>query len=414
MTSSTLARLSAVAVLYFSFSPFGFAQGDLNPPAGTPAPTMKTLDQIDAKLEKRVDVRTLPGDANAQHIISQPGSYYLGANITGGGKTAISIRAANVTLDLNGFALDGNGGAGGGINSTGTVDNVVVRNGIIRGWAGSGVFFASAPESRCENLQVRSNGGVGIQVGDHSKVLNCVASGNSASGIRTLSNSSVIECVARGNGDEGIFVGVGSTVQNCTASANIDAGILTTTGCTVVNCTASANTGPGTVYGISTGAGSTIVGCTSFANTSTNPSTTTGGGIFATQGAVVRNCTTRENRGDGINVGSDCLVTGNSSVGNGKDTGTGAGIEATGEDNRIDGNNVADNDIGIAVTGAGNLIIKNSASGNGPTNNLNYSIAANNRYGAIIDITATGTAAVNGNAGTDTSDTAHPWANFSY
>ena len=40
--------------------------------------------------------------------------------------------------------------------------------------------------------------------------------------------------------------------------------------------------------------------------------------------------------------------------------------------------------------------MRNSASGNGGTGG-NYSIAASNRYGAIIDITSAGTAAVSGN-----------------
>ena len=47
---------------------------------------------------------------------------------------------------------------------------------------------------------------------------------------------------------------------------------------------------------------------------------------------------------------------------------------------------------------AGNIIIKNSASGN----TTDYDIAAGNAVGAIIDMTAGGTIA------------ADPWANFRY
>jgi hypothetical protein len=73
------------------------AQGPLTPP-GTPAPTMKTLDQLDAKLEKRTPISSAPS------TISASGSYYLTANLTVASGTAIAISADNVTLDLNGFA----------------------------------------------------------------------------------------------------------------------------------------------------------------------------------------------------------------------------------------------------------------------------------------------------------------------
>ena len=73
------------------------AQGPLTPPGG-PAPTLKTLSQI----EPRTDVLTLPPDANGGRTIGQPGSYYLTGNVTTG---PIIIQASNVALDLSGFAL---------------------------------------------------------------------------------------------------------------------------------------------------------------------------------------------------------------------------------------------------------------------------------------------------------------------
>ena len=82
----------------------------------------------------------------------------------------------------------------------------------------------------------------------------------------------------------------------------------------------------------------------------------------------------------------------------------------TSTDNRIEGNNVTGNDRGIAVDLSGNLIIRNSASGN----SVAYDIAAGNRYGPIIDISATGTAAVSGSSAASTVATTDPWANFTY
>ena len=52
--------------------------GDLNPPAGPVTSTMKTLDQVEA----RIPVQSLSGNLGFQHIISQPGSYYLTGNVT--------------------------------------------------------------------------------------------------------------------------------------------------------------------------------------------------------------------------------------------------------------------------------------------------------------------------------------------
>ncbi len=61
---------------------------------------MKTLAQI----EPRTDVLTL--GAEPPYTITEPGSYYLSANIiAASGRSGISIQAENVTLDLNDFTI---------------------------------------------------------------------------------------------------------------------------------------------------------------------------------------------------------------------------------------------------------------------------------------------------------------------
>ena len=57
-----------------------------------------------------------------------------------------------------------------------------------------------------------------------------------------------------------------------------------------------------------------------------------------------------------------------------------AGIRVTGSGNRIEANHVTNCDQGIDVDNEGNLIVKNSATGN--TNN--YAIVPNNTVGPII------------------------------
>jgi parallel beta-helix repeat protein len=133
-------------------------------------------------------------------------------------------------------------------------------------------------------------------------------------------------------------------------------------------------------------------------------------GITVGGASTVERCTVQGCKGDGIRAASSCFISGNTCDRNGDSTGDGAGIHTTGFENRIEGNSVTGNDRGIEVTGTRSLVIKNSAA----TNTTDYVIAASNRYGPIVNITAAGAAAVSGNSAADTSETTHPWANFSY
>src|SRR5262245_4148731 len=71
-----------------------YGQGNLNPP-GSPNPTMKSLDQVEARTI--VNSNNTPGDAFSVFKITNSGAYYLTANITGGlGMHGITIAAQNV------------------------------------------------------------------------------------------------------------------------------------------------------------------------------------------------------------------------------------------------------------------------------------------------------------------------------
>jgi len=124
----------------------------------------------------------------------------------------------------------------------------------------------------------------------------------------------------------------------------------------------------------------------------------------------VTDCTARLNNGDGIQVDGDCRVTDNTCESNGFGAGSGAGIFAPGGDNRIEGNHCTDNDRGIDVDVAGNIIIRNTCASNA----INWMIAANNYYGPIINRTGVVTAVVNGSAAAGTLATTDPNANFTY
>src|SRR5579863_106653 len=101
-------RLVAALFVLLCLSGRLFAQGSLTPPAG-PAPTMKTLAQI----EPRSPISALP------FVITNSGAYYLTTNLTGiSGSDGIIVQADNVDLDLSGFALIGVAGSGNGVDVT--------------------------------------------------------------------------------------------------------------------------------------------------------------------------------------------------------------------------------------------------------------------------------------------------------
>jgi len=182
------------------------AQGSLTPP-GPPAPTMKTLQQV----EPRVPISSAP------FTISQPGSYYLTTNLTVSGGDAITIATNGVTLDLNGFTISStaNPASGVGVVINGGLRNIVIANGIIAGGVTnnqrtfSGPGFASgvlsleprAPNVRVSELMVSGCASYGINLG----------STNSA-----LAESCVVSCIGGTTGaGNGIIAG---TVDRCVAT----------------------------------------------------------------------------------------------------------------------------------------------------------------------------------------------------
>ena len=200
------------------------------------------------------------------------------------------------------------------------------------------------------------------------------------------SNVTISNGVVREWGQTGVNTGFADNGQlrDLLVSKN-GAGLRGGRGVTISNITAYDNDGDGIVAG----GASVVSNVTAFLNR--------GDGIIAGENSVISESVAAANTGDGIHVTNECLVIGNETNLSGFG-GDGAGIHATGFDNRIEGNNVTGGERGIDVDVAGNIIIKNSASGN----TTDYDIAAGNAVGAIIDMTAGGTIA------------ADPWANFRY
>ncbi|MBY0261584.1 MAG: right-handed parallel beta-helix repeat-containing protein [Phycisphaerales bacterium] len=345
---------SALVLVALSGLSAGSLAGPLNPPAGPVASTGKTLTEVEARTA--VNTSNTPGDATAVLRITQPGSYYLTGNVQGvAGKNGIVIASADVTLDLNGFTVQGVAGAFDGIKSNVPLSRITVRNGTVRGFPGSGITFVLVDPSsghRIEDVLAEGNGS-GILVGDQSIVRGCTSRSNTASGISAGVGSLVESCVASGNGTRGIVVSDRSAVRECVSTSNLGAGIV------VFNDT------------------------------------------------VVADCNASRNQLDGISVWNDRnTLRGNTLCGNGNG-GDGAGIQLSGTGNRVEANHCSGADGGIRVVASGNFIARNTCS----SNTQNWNVTAGN---VCLVVNAATNTLITGNAGGVSAGSSDPNANFSH
>lgn len=372
-TRVTTPAFTALAALAAAFATLTLA-GPLDPPAGPVAPTYKTLAEVEPRIA--VNATNTPGDADSLYRIAQPGSYYLTGNITG--ETAqygIEIAASGVTLDLMGHQLVGVAGALDGIAVTAGGVDIAVLNGSIRAWPIIGLDANGTQNTRFENLRISGSGSYGLLAGD---------------------TASITGCTARSNAGPGIGAGAGSTVTNCTARSN-GTGFNLGTEAAISNCTAQQSSGTG----FNIGFGSTISRCTARFSGSN--------GFAISSGSIIEGCTAQSSTADGIRATGESVIRGNVCDSNGANAGDGAGIHATFGDNRIEGNSCTRNDRGIDIDVAGNIVVRNTCSGN----TINWVIVVGNAVAPIAQA-ATNAAAISGNAYAPGLGSTDPNANFTY
>ena len=139
-------------------------------------------------------------------MISQPGSYYLGEDITAiPDNNAITITADDVSLDLNGFTVRGNLEVTDGHGIAVSGDHVTIRNGNVKFADGDGIHCQSAAYLTLIDVNSVSNGGFGVLC-SQMHILNGAFSKNGKSGV----NGSSVQTAgvnASENTSHGFFLG---------------------------------------------------------------------------------------------------------------------------------------------------------------------------------------------------------------
>ena len=391
--------------------------GDLDPPAGPVAPTMKTLDQVEPSIP--LTALNTPGDADSIFRISSPGAYHLTANVNGEpGKHAIEIAARNVVVDLRGFALIGVPGSLDGVTDQAAF-NAVVTNGSIWDFDGAGVSLPGSG-SRASDLRVRQCGGFGVSVGTAGAVervvvefcagdgiqansatisncqtrfnegygfiivggvvADCNASGNTLGDFRAFDGTTLERCASSGAGARAFEVGDDCVLRACTARFSNLLGIVAGENAIIESClveNSNANDDPvGFDAAIKAGAGSVVRACVARDNVST-------AGILVEGQSVIEDCQSIGNGTNGIsaldsNPRSAATITGCVATDNGVNgiVARGAAISkcsarangaagiALVAGGTIDACEAHDNDVGITLRGAGGAVRGCAATGN--------------------------------------------------
>jgi len=393
--------------------PSAFAQGSLTPP-GAPDATMKTLSQI----EPRTAISSVP------YTITNSGSYYLTASMTSSYHGVI-IRADAVTLDLMGFSLTGDGGAGSDIGvfldgeTNRLLSGITVRGGAVSRFQ-KGISCEYVRDIQMKHLAVSSNNYAGIYLfhADGSSFSGCTIGGNDGFGISmsAAGGCAFDRCAISDNASYGVYIdgqngsSSGNSFAECSISGNRSYGVymIESDGNTLHGCVIAGNR----LAGISLASrdssciGNMVDRCVIGDNQNNGVWYYSNSGAGSCSGNTIRDCVISGHTFAGIRLAERCSANAVSSCTLYRNGKYGITIPAA-DGNRIENNTVSrtTNSPSFGInTGAStnNLIVQNFCTGLGN----NFSCSTNDLTGPIV--TAAGILpATNGAAALSS------WANFS-
>ncbi|MEL6329375.1 MAG: right-handed parallel beta-helix repeat-containing protein [Planctomycetota bacterium] len=186
-----LIRVAGRAVACAAFGSFAggaSGAGPIDPPAEPVRSTMKPLDAI----EPRICVNDLPGSATGVHRITEPGVYFLRADVLGEvGKRGIEVdlsgidptesASSSVVIELQGFSLVGVPGSDDAVHVNGGVqleESVSIhgmtgighpRFSTVRGWGGDGIEFVAVESVSVSGVDVTDCRGNGLRASSNPK-----------------------------------------------------------------------------------------------------------------------------------------------------------------------------------------------------------------------------------------------------
>ncbi|MEO1435646.1 MAG: right-handed parallel beta-helix repeat-containing protein [Bacteroidota bacterium] len=350
----------------------------------------------------------------ANYVITEPGSYYLTDtfSIRQSGGNGIVIDADNVTLDMNGFAIYGDGpfnvnngstpggnplsdpgGSGSGILVDGEQFNITIRDGYLNSWQDDGIHAPDVRNSIFQNLSFRYNGQNGMTLGDQNLIDNCVSFWNVLDGIHVGVANNLINCRGENNGESCIQADSSSQFIACVAANNFGDGITAGPGSLALGCSILDNDGNGMLAARD---------CNMIKVVSHNNGQD---GIKADENSVVRECVVSNNEASGIHlIGENGGILNNVSYRN-EDHGIFCS-NTTMTDIKVDGNSMIDNQTtGLTMISAGGLVVRNVAAGQLTTSS--YTLHPDTNRGPVVNVAAVGDISTVPNSD-------HPLANFIY